>query len=168
MADKRQRWHWFKFQCQQCGTDSTATRKDARFCGVNCRSYWHKAHKLTEAPKPSRRASVAPSPAGAWPYQPRNTARHRGGKANFRFAQDPLCRLAGFWCTTPVEFPRSSWICTRLWHAYEGDGLSGCPPCNIWARRSSIASCNRSEPYRSRMSMSLRRIGSDTLTLFSA
>ena len=62
----------------------------ARFCGVNCRTYWHKAHKLTEAPKPSRRAPVAPSPAGAWPYQPRNTARHRGGKANFRFAQDPL------------------------------------------------------------------------------
>ena len=62
MADKRQRWHWFKFQCQQCGTDSTATRKDARFCGVNCRTYWHKAHKLTEAPKPSRRAPVAPPP----------------------------------------------------------------------------------------------------------
>ena len=61
MADKRQRWHWFKFQCQQCETDSTATRKDARFCGVNCRTYWHKAHKLTEAPKPSRRAPVAPS-----------------------------------------------------------------------------------------------------------
>ena len=28
-------------------------------------------------------------------------------------------------------------MCSKrnLGHAYEGDGLSGCPPCNIWARR---------------------------------
>ena len=61
MADKRQRWYWFNFQCKQCGIDSKATRKDAKFCGVNCRTYWHKEHKPTDAPKPSVRPPVAPS-----------------------------------------------------------------------------------------------------------
>ena len=53
MGEIRQHWYWYKFQCQQCGADAKATRKDAKFCGATCRNFWHRAHKPTEAPKPT-------------------------------------------------------------------------------------------------------------------
>ena len=49
MGEVRVRWNWFKFQCQQCGSDSTASRKDARFCGTPCRQAFNRMVKRLRA-----------------------------------------------------------------------------------------------------------------------
>ena len=75
----RQRWYWFKFQCQHCGADSKATRSDAKFCGARCRVAWNRAQAKAEAARPSPISNTAAELIKAMAKPPRSLGQNRYG-----------------------------------------------------------------------------------------